>query len=97
MDRFLVHRWTNPFQDSNCFFAKPNGEKNIILQDRLKQVIFAVGFEWRLSGQHFIDQNTKRPPVDRNIIRQLFQDLLNNKHNHAETYKHARDYTEVAR
>lgn len=27
-----------------------------------------VGVKWRISGRHFIDKNSKRPPIDRLVI-----------------------------
>lgn len=51
-------------KDGNRVSRHVDGVKNLVFQDGLKDLVFIVSFEWRLSEQHLIDQHTERPPVD---------------------------------
>lgn len=62
-------------ENRNSLFAEPHGVEDIVVENRLKQVVFIIGFERRLSGHHLIHQHPKGPPVHRGSILQLLQDL----------------------
>lgn len=62
-------------KDRNSFFAEPHWIEDVVMENRLKQVIFIICFERRLSGHHFIHQHPQGPPVHRSSILQLLQDL----------------------
>lgn len=42
------------FQNANGIFAQPNRIQDIVVQDRLEQIVFVVRFERRLAGHHFV-------------------------------------------
>lgn len=63
-------------EDGNGFFAEPHRVEDVVMENRLEQVVFIIGFERRLSGHHLIHQHPQGPPVHRGSVLQLLQDLI---------------------
>jgi len=52
-----------------------DGIQNLVLQNSLKDFIFVVSTEGRLSQQHFVNQHAKGPPIHCATILLLAQNL----------------------
>lgn len=63
-------------EDGDGFFAEPHGVEDVVMENRLEQVVFIIGFERRLSGHHLIHQHPQGPPVHGGSVLQLLQDLI---------------------
>lgn len=87
---FLVRNWANktviitlinkplvthPFTDIFCLFAQALRIWNVMIGDSSKQLLLVFTVEWRLPDQHFIKQNTVRPPINRFTVRLIQNDL----------------------
>ena len=64
-----------PFQNEHSLSAQPHRIENVIVQNRLEQIILVLRLEWRLTGQHFVHEHTKCPPVHGRSIVELLQDF----------------------
>jgi len=67
---------TDRFEDGHGLLAEPDGEEDVVVEDGLKQVVFVVGFEWRLTRHHLVHQHPQGPPVHRRAVIQLLKDLV---------------------
>lgn len=63
------------FQNADGFFTEPHGVKHVIVEDGLKKVVLVVSFKRRLTGHHFVHEDTQSPPIHRWAVLQLLQDL----------------------
>ena len=61
----------DPFEDGNGFLGEPDRVEDVVVKDRLEEVVLVVGFERRLAGHHLVHQHAQGPPVDRSSVRQF--------------------------
>lgn len=43
--------------------AEPDGIEDVVMENRLKQIVLTVGLKGRLSGHHLVQQYSQGPPV----------------------------------
>lgn len=67
----LTHR----FENGNSLLAEPDRIEDVIMEDRLKKVVFVISFKGRLARHHLIHQYPQGPPVHRRAVIQLLKDL----------------------
>lgn len=73
--RVLGHK---ALENANPLLAQPDGIQHVVVQDRLKQIVFVVCLEWRLPRHHLIHQHTECPPVNARAVLELLQDFWSN-------------------
>ena len=57
----------DPFEDGDGLLGEPHRVEDVVVQDRLEEVVLVVGLERRLAGHHFVHQHPQRPPaIDHN-------------------------------
>lgn len=66
---------THRSEDGHRLFAEPHRVEDVVVENRLKQVVLVVGLKRRLAGHHLIHQHPEGPPVHRGSVLQLLQDL----------------------
>lgn len=85
MDGRSLHGWmvewkikidvTHRSKNGHRLLAEPDGIEDVVMENRLKQVVFIIGLEGRLPGHHLVHQHPQSPPVYRGSVLELLQDL----------------------
>lgn len=65
-------------QDVLGVFVKPERVGGVVRPYGLKQLLLVAAVEWRLSGQHLVQQDAEGPPVHRAVVLLTQQDLKSN-------------------
>ena len=56
---FLLHE---AFQDGDGLLTQPDRVEDVVVEDRLKEVVLVVRLKWRLASHHLVHQHAKSPP-----------------------------------
>lgn len=67
---------THSLQEGHGVSRHRDRIQRFVLQDRIEDFIFVLSSEWRLTQQHLVREDTKRPPVDSSAVSLFEQDLL---------------------
>lgn len=56
-------QFTYSLQNGDGVLWHVDGVEGLIFQDRVKDFIFVLSTEWGLAEEHFVDEDTKGPPI----------------------------------
>eukprot|EP00042_Codosiga_hollandica_P054914 m.755144 g.755144 ORF g.755144 m.755144 type:complete len:424 (+) comp59009_c0_seq1:1115-2386(+) len=64
--------------DCHRITREPGGVGHILVKNHVKEIVFIVGFEGRLSGKHLVHEHAQGPPVHTGAVRLFLDDLRSN-------------------
>jgi hypothetical protein len=59
---------TYTLEKRDCISRHGDGVKRLIFENSIKDFIFIVSSEWRLTKQHFISQDSESPPINSSSV-----------------------------
>ena len=66
-----------PYQDENWFrlFGKKTWIVGLFVANAPEEFVLIAAVEWRLSHNHFVEEDAKRPPINALIVFEAFDNL----------------------
>lgn len=66
---------THLLQDADAVLGHVDRVQRLVLQDGIKDLVLVVATERRLPEEHLVDEDSKRPPIDRTTVPLFENDL----------------------
>lgn len=67
---------THLLQNRHAVLGHVNGVQRLVLENGIEDLILVVSAEGRLTEQHLVDEDSKRPPIDGTTVALLEDDLF---------------------
>eukprot|EP00048_Salpingoeca_helianthica_P009916 m.142572 g.142572 ORF g.142572 m.142572 type:complete len:503 (+) comp14974_c15_seq5:472-1980(+) len=67
-----------PLDDGHGLAGQPDGKEDLVFENRREKLVLRFRIEWRLAGQHFVEEDAESPPIYTRAVRLLLDDLGGN-------------------